>query len=98
MLRDLVRDAGGVGALHRDQHDAGAVEDRRIVGQRELTRAEPLLGAVEIGQPQAKPFDLGLHARPHQERDAAAGGRQHAADETADGARAGHHDRSIRNH
>lgn len=98
VLRDLVRDIGGVGALHRDQHDAGAVEDRRILRQRELAGPELLLGAVEIGQKQAEPLDLGLHPGPHQQRDAAPLGCQHAADETADGACAGHHDRSIRNH
>ncbi len=45
-----------------------AVEDRGILRQRELARVKPPLGAVEIGQPQAEPLDLGLHPRAHQKR------------------------------
>lgn len=98
VLRDLVRDVCRVGALDRDQHDAGAVEDCGIFRQREPTRIQLLLGTVEIRQPQAEPLDLGLHPRTHQQRDPTVGSRQLASDKTANGAGAGHHDRSIRSH
>ena len=62
------------------------------------SRAIGLLEAVEARQPQAAGLDLGDHARPRQQRDATAAGRQHAADEAADAARPCDPDRSIRNH
>ena len=55
-----------------------------------------LIEAFETRQPQAVGLDFRDHARPRQQRDAAAAGRQHAADEAADAAGACHTDRSGR--
>jgi hypothetical protein len=52
----------------------------------------------ETRRPQAVGFDFGDDARPRQQRDAAAAGRQHAADEAADAARPCNTDRLARNH
>ncbi len=70
----------------------------RIFRQCELIARDGLVETFKTGRPQAACFDFSDHARTRQQRNAAAAGRQHAADEAADAARPSNTDRLARNH
>ena len=93
-----VGDSGGIGAFDGHQHRTDVGKDSAVLRQRQLAGCDPPLKALEAGQPQPIAFDFPDHARARQQRNAAAGSRQHAADKAADAAGAGHRDRSVRDH
>ena len=95
---DDVGHGGGIRALDRDQHDAGILKNGRIFRQCEPIARDGLVKAFKTRRPQPMGLDFGDHARTRQQRNAAAAGRQHAADEAADAARPGNTDRLARNH
>ena len=95
---DDVGHGGGIRALDRDQHDAGVLEKVRIFRQCEPIARDGLVKTFKTRRPQAVGFDFSDHARTRQQRNAAAAGRQHAADEAADAARPCNTDRLARNH
>jgi len=95
---DDIGHACGIRALDRDQYDAGVRKNGRIFRQCEPIARDGLVKTFETRQPQAACFDFGDQARTPQQRNAAAAGRQHAADEAADAARPCNTDRLARNH
>ena len=93
---DDVGHGSGIRALDRDQHDAGILKNGRIFRQCEPIARDGLVETFKTRRPQAAGFDFGDHARTRQQRNAAAAGRQHAADEAADAARPCNTDRLAR--
>ena len=75
-----------------------SLKNGRIFRQCEPIARDGLVEAFKTRRPQAVGLDFGDHARTRQQRNAAAAGRQHAADEAADAARPCDTDRLARNH
>ena len=88
----------GIRALDRDQHDPGVLKNGRIFRQCEPIARDGLVKTFKTRRPQAVSLDFSDHARTRQQCNAAASGRQHAADEAADAARPRNTDRLARNH
>jgi hypothetical protein len=95
---DDIGHGSGIRALDRDQHDAGVLKKVRIFRQCEPIARDGLVKTFKTRRPQAVGFDFSDDARTRQQRNAAAAGRQHAADEAADAARPCNTDRLARNH
>ena len=89
---------GEAGGAKTDEHDAGVLKNGRIFRQCELTARDGLVKTFKARRPQAACLDFSDHARTRQQRNAAAAGRQHAANEAADAARPSNTNRLVRNH